>query len=131
MEPHALRPQCFQAEADSRLNSWILVKHGLTSQQLEKELSATGWTFFFMAGLIRMTAFGFNRDRALHAVLKRVIEAVKQQRCNCLQVESVNMHSVLGIPYVTLSARPRHLQKGIVFMGQPVGELRRRNVAAA
>jgi hypothetical protein len=115
IQPDALRPQCFQVDADSHLNSWMVVTHGLTSQQLEKELLATGWTFFFMAGPIRMTAFGFDRDKTLYAVLKRVIQAVKQQRCNSLQVESVDLHSFLGIPYITLSARPRHIQKGIFF----------------
>ena len=122
IQPDALRPRCFQVEADSHLNSWMVVTHGLTSQQLEKELSATGWTFFFMAGPLRMTAFGFDEDRTLYAALKRVIKAVKQQRCNCLQVESVDMHSFLGIPYITLSARPRHIQKGMVFAGSSVGE---------
>ena len=103
----------------------------------EKELSATGWTFFFMAGPIRMTAFGFNRDRTLDSAMKRIINAVKEQRCNCLQVESAEMHSFLGIPYVVLSARPRHVQKGMVFGGWSGGneagivspELRRNAVA--
>jgi hypothetical protein len=122
IEPDALRPRCFQVEADSHLNSWMVVTHGLTSQQLEKELSATGWTFFFMAAPIQMTAFGFDRVRTLYAALKRVIKAVKQQRCNCLQVESVDMRSFLGIPYIALSARPRHIQKGMVFAGVPVGD---------
>jgi hypothetical protein len=137
IEPDTSHPRCFHVEADSRLNSWAVVTHGLTSQQLESELSATGWTFFFMAGPLRMTAFGFDRDRMHYAALKRVIKAVKQQRCNCLQVESVDMHSFLGIPYITLSARPRHIQKGMLFLGRSVGdragisppELRRNAVA--
>lgn len=122
IQPDALRPRCFQVEADSHLNGWMVVTHGLTSQQLEKELSATGWTFFFMAGPLRMTAFGFDRDRTLNAVLKRVIKAVKRQGCNCLQVESVDMHSFLRIPYVTLAARARHIQEGMFFVGPSVRE---------
>ena len=121
IQPDALRPRCFQVEADPHLNGWTVVTHGLTSQQLEKELSATGWTFFFMAGPIRMTAFGFNRDRTLNTALKRVIKAVKQQRCNCLQVESMDMRSFLGVQYITLSVRPRHIQKGMVFVGRRLG----------
>jgi hypothetical protein len=121
IEPDASRPRYFHVGADSHPNGWMVVTHGLTPQQLEKELSATGWTFFFMAGPLRMTAFGFHRDRTLCTALKRAIKAVKQQRCNCLQVESVDMHSFLGIPYITLSARPRHIQKGMVFLGPPVG----------
>ena len=75
--------------------------------------------------------------RTLHSAVKRIIIAVKKQRCNCLQVESAEMHSFLGIPYVVLSARPRHVQKGMVFGGWSGGneagivspELRRNAVA--
>jgi hypothetical protein len=138
IERDALRPLCFEVEADSHPNAWMFIKHTLTPQQLEKELSATGWTFFFMAGPIRATAFGFKRDKMVYAALNRCIEAVRRQRCNSLQIESVETHSFLGIPYVSVSVRPRHIQKGLLFAGPSVGdganiaahELRR-NVATA
>jgi len=137
IERDALRPRCFEVEAGSHPDGWMPIKHTLTPQQLEKKLSATGWTFFFMAGPIRATAFGFNRDKTAYAALNRCIKAVRQQRCNCLQIESVEMHSFLGVPYVSLSVRPRHIQKGMLFAGSSVGDAanitaheQRRNVAA-
>src|ERR1044071_4416473 len=89
IERDALRPGCFEVEADLHTNAWMLIRQTLAPQQLEKELSATGWTFFFMAGLIRATAFGFDRDKAINAALRRGIQSVERQRCNCLQIESV------------------------------------------
>jgi len=124
IEGDALRPQCFEVEAGSHPNAWMLIKHTLTPQQLEKELSATGWTFFFMAESIRARGFGFNRDKTVHAALNRCIKAVRRQRCNCLQIESVEMHSFLGIPYVSLSVRPRHIQKGMLFANPSAGTQR-------
>jgi len=120
IERDALRPRCFDVEAGSHPNGWIPIRQPLTPQQLEKELSATGWTFFFMAGPIRATAFGFNREKTVYTALNRGIKAVKQLRCNCLQIESVEMHSFLGIPYVSVSVRPRHIQKGVLFAGPSV-----------
>lgn len=122
IERDALRPRCFEVEAGAFPNAWMSIKHTLTPQQLEKELSATGWTFFFMAGAIRATAFGFNRDKTVFAALNRGIKAVEQQRCNCLQIESVEMRSFLGIPYASLSVRPRHIQKGKLFAGPSLGD---------
>lgn len=122
IERDALRPQCFEVEADLHPDRWMFLKHTLTPQQLEKELSATGWTFFFMAGPILTRAFGFNRDKTICAALKRGIKAVKRQRCNCLQIEGVEMHSFLGIPYVSLSVRPRHIQKGVLFAGPSLAD---------
>jgi hypothetical protein len=115
IERDAPRPRCFEIEADSHPNAWMLIKQTFTPAQLEEELSAAGWTFFFMAGRIRTTAFGFDRDKTIYEVLKRGITAVRQQRCNCLQIEGVEMHSFLGIPYVSMSIRPRHIQKGMLF----------------
>jgi hypothetical protein len=137
IERDALRPRCFEVEPGSHPNGWIFIKQPLTLQQLEKELSASGWTFFFMAGPIRATAFGFNREKTVYAALNRGVKAVRRLRCNCVQIERVEMHSFLGIPYVSLSVRPRHIQKGMFFAGPSVGDAanitaheRRRNVAA-
>jgi hypothetical protein len=122
IEPDAPRPRCFEIEADSHPNAWVLVKQTLTPAQLEDELSATGWTFFFMAGPLRMTAFGFDREKTVNRALKRGIRAVRQQGCNCLQIESVEMHSFLGIPRVSMSIRPRHIQRGMLFAGPSLAD---------
>ena len=121
IEGDALRPRCFEVEAGSHPYGWMTINHPLTPQQLEKELSGAGWAFFFMAGPIRVTAFGFDRERTVYRALKRGIRAVRQQRCNCFQIESLEMHSFLGIPYVSLSARPRHIQKGMLFANPSAG----------
>ena len=137
IERDALRPRCFEVEAGSHPNGWIFVKQTLSPQQLEKELSAAGWTFFFMAGLIRPKAFRINREKAVCAALNRGIKALRRLRCNCLQIESVQMRSLLGIAYVSMSVRPRHIQKGTLFAGSSARDERntaahelRRNVAA-
>ena len=118
IEKDALRPQCFRLEDESCPNAWMSVKHNLTPHELETNLSTTGWTFFYMASPIRATAFGFNRAKTIHAALKRVITGVRQQRCNCLEIDDVATHSFLWIPYMSVSAHPRHIQKGMVFSGQ-------------
>lgn len=117
IERNALRPACFQLEDAAGANAWMPVMHHLTPHQLEAELAATGWSFFYMADTIRTTAFGFDRGKMIDAALQRVISNVRKQRCNCLEVTGVTMHSFLGLPYVSISAHPRHIQKGVVFAG--------------
>jgi hypothetical protein len=112
------RPQCFQLEKDFYAHAWRPVKHTLNSAELEQELAHAGWTFDFMAGAIRTTAFGFDRARMLHAALKRLIANVRRQKCNCLEIDDVETHSFLGVPYVSISAHPRNIQKGVVFSTQ-------------
>jgi hypothetical protein len=115
IEKDAVHPRCFHLEDDSSPHAWMTVKHNLSSHQLEEELARSGWTFFFMAGAIRKIAFGFDRAKMIHAALKRLIAGVRTDKYNCLEIDAVTMHSFLGIPYVSVSAHARHIQRGMVY----------------
>ena len=108
------RPECFELEAASPSNEWGAVRHTLSSRDREKELTRTGWTFFFMTAL-QTKAFGFDRSKTSSTAVKRFIAKVKLQRCNCLEIDRVEEHSFLGIPYVSLSGHARHIQVGMTF----------------
>ena len=87
------------------------ITHQLTRRELNKELSDSGWTFFFMASPLRATACGSSRDKMLDTALKHIIGDVRQQGCNCVEIENVTEDKFLGIPRLSVSARPRHIQK--------------------
>ncbi len=115
MERDALRPKCFHVQDDPHHTGWLPVKYDGAAHELDAELSKLGWTFFFMANVIRKSALAFDRDKGTSAALKRVMVRVREEGSNCLQIEAVETHSFLGIPYVSVSAHPRHIQKGMVF----------------
>jgi len=114
----ALLPELVRLESDSDGTGWARVANPSDGQQLEKNLAVAGWTFLYMAGAIRTTAFGFERQRMIHAALKRLLKTVTQQRCNCMEIDDVATHSFWGLPYVSISAHSRHIQKGMVFCGE-------------
>jgi len=118
MAKDTLRPSCFQLEDDPCPNAWMSVKHNLTSYELEKELATEGWTFFYMATVLTTTAFGFDRGKMIHAALSRLIANTTLQKCNSLEIDTVTTRSFLGVPYVSVSAHPRHIQKNILFSRQ-------------
>ena len=70
-----------------------------------------------MAGEIKATVFGFDRQNALRAALKRLITDVKSQHCNSIEITRVVDKSFLRVPYVSVFAHARHLQKGMLFSG--------------
>jgi hypothetical protein len=109
--PHSL---LLAGKPDS--NGWAALNGARSA--FEKEMRQTGWTFFFMAGEIRSTVFGFDKQQNLRAALKRLIAKVKSQHCNSVEITRVASKSFLKIPYVSVSAHPRHLQKGLVFSGR-------------
>jgi hypothetical protein len=108
-------PRSLLLEADSDSNGWATVKD--TPSTFEKKVDAAGWTFFFMAGEIKTTSFGFDKQKALRAALRRLIADVKSQRCNSIEMRDVLGKSFLRIPYVSVSAHARHLQKDRLFSG--------------
>jgi hypothetical protein len=111
-------PRSLTLESTAAVPGWPFVAHRLDGQQLEKELTSEGWTLFYMGGAIRTIALGFERQKMVNAAMKRIFAAVRSQGCNCVEIDRVAMHSFLGIPYVSVSAHPRHIQQGRVFSAQ-------------
>ena len=77
-----------------------------------------GWTFFFIANNLKTKAFGFDPAKRLTSALTTLVGSVREQGCNCIQIDAIAARSFLGVPYTTVSAHPRHLQKGIAFVAQ-------------
>jgi hypothetical protein len=108
-------PRPLLVEADSDSSGWAAVKDNPST--FEKKVEEAGWTFFFMAGEIKTTVFGFDKQSALRAALKRLITDVKSRDCNSIEITRVVDKSFLRIPYLSVSAHARHLQKGRLFSG--------------
>jgi hypothetical protein len=83
-----------------------------------RDIDQAGWTFFFLAGQIQATVFGFNREKAVHTAVDRLIANAKSQNCNCLEIGQVTMKSFLGLPFARVSAHSRHIQGNSVFAGR-------------
>ena len=108
-------PRSVEVQSEPDSNEWTAVKDSRSA--FEESIDKEGWTFFFMAGEIKNTVFGFTRQKALHTALHRLIAKVKSQRCNSIEITRVVGKSFLGVPYVSVFAHPRHLQKGVCFSG--------------
>jgi hypothetical protein len=113
-------PTSLTATGESSLPGWSAVQGG--RPVFEKEIKQAGWNLFFMAGEIKASVFGFDRQRTAQTALKRLGTIVKSQNCNCIEITDVTEKSFLMMPYVRVRAHARHLQPGQVFSGtQPDG----------
>ncbi|MBI2688459.1 MAG: hypothetical protein HYX27_19315 [Acidobacteria bacterium] len=112
-------PKSFLLQSESDSNGWAAIKDARAT--FEKTVQEAGWTFFFMAGEIKTTVFGLDKQKALRAALKRLIADVKSQHCNSIEITRVMSKSFLKVPYVSVSAHPRHLQKGMCFSANEAG----------
>jgi hypothetical protein len=117
IEGDATMPSSLVLEGKSYSGGWRSVSN-LDLNGLDAAIHKAGWTFFFMAGEIKITAFGLDKDRAVRRAVKRVITNVEAHKCNCVEITEVAAKSFLGMPYVNVSAHSRHIQKSSAFASQ-------------
>jgi hypothetical protein len=107
-------PESLVVDAESYSAGWSSIM-GSTSAQLDKKIETAGWTFFYMAGEIRTSGFGFNDQSRTARAVAHVINAVRRENCNCLEITQMRRRSFLGLSYTSLVAHARHIQRSRSF----------------
>ena len=118
IEGGASMPASLLLEGSPYSNGWRSVSN-LGLNELDAAIHKAGWTFFFMAGEIKISAFGFDKEKAMRRAVKRVITNVESHNCNCVEITEVSAKSFLGMPYVNVSAHSRHIQESSAFTSHP------------
>jgi hypothetical protein len=103
-------------ESEPCSGEWSLLKV-LDSFTLDRKIHAAGMNFFFMAAEVKVMFFGaLGAEKILNA-LKRILGKVKQQNFNGLEVTGIVAKRFLGLPYATVSAHSRHVQRSCYLEG--------------
>ena len=102
--------QLLGLESEPCSGEWSLL-NVLDGFALDRKIHAAGWNFFFMAAEVKVMFFGSLGAVKIQKALKRILEKVKPQQFNGLQVTEIVARRFLGVPYVTVSAHSRHLQQ--------------------
>ena len=108
----ALLPESLRFESEPYWKGWRLVKD-FDSRGLDRKIREAGWTFFFMAGGANATAVGSDLEKTTRRAVKKVLASMKSDRLNCLEIGQVVVKRFLGLPYVAVSAHPRHIQESM------------------
>jgi hypothetical protein len=99
---------------------------------MDRKLCEAGWTFFYMAGEVNAIVFGSDSEKTTRRAVKKVIANMKSDRINCLEISQVAAKRFLGLPYVTVSAHPRHIQESMfLFHAKGQAEWDQAKLAAA
>lgn len=108
-------PEILQLESERYVSGWRFVKD-LDGDGLGRQIQDTGWMFFCLAGHIRATAFGRERQEAVRSAVRRLPTKLKSEKFNSLEITGIVSKRFLGLPYVTVSARSRHIQDNIFLL---------------
>jgi hypothetical protein len=97
-------------ESESYSGNWRLVRV-LSGFSLERKIRASGWNFFFMATEVKAIIIGTLGANKIQNALKRILQKVRGQRFNSLEVTGIEERRFLGLPYAVVSAHSRHIQQ--------------------
>lgn len=108
----ALLPESLLFESEAYSNGWRLIKN-LDAYGLDRKIREAAWTFFYLAGEIKASVFGLGGEKAIRRAVNKLIACMKSDRLNSLEITQVAAKRFLGLPYVTVSAHPRHIQESM------------------
>jgi hypothetical protein len=101
----------FGLQSEPYVGNWSLVKD-LDSVAMDHTLRADGWNFFFMAAAVKASVLGGIEAKNIGNAVGHIFTKVKKKEFNCLEITKIVAKSFMGIPYVTVSAHSRHIQRG-------------------
>jgi hypothetical protein len=109
VEDRPLMAQALGLESDPYFGNWGVVNMS-DSSALDRKIHAAGWNFFFMSGEVKAMFFGAVGALKVQKALKRILESVKHENYNGLEVTGIFAKRLLGLPYTVVSAHSRHIQ---------------------
>lgn len=128
----AALPKELRFESESYAAGWKMIAD-LDGHGLDRALQKTGWTLFCLAGRVKTTVFGIDSDSMIHRAIERILARGKSNGFNSLeitQVASVGSERFPLVRYVTVSARWRHIQEGLILeRGKDVSRLNRKSAS--
>ena len=105
-------PEALRFESEPCGPGWGLVKN-LDGYGLDRKIIEAGWTFFCLAGEIKATVFGFDRQTTVGRAVQRILARLKPEKFNSLEITRMVSKRFLGVPYASVSARSRHIQESV------------------
>jgi hypothetical protein len=109
---NTLLPAGLAVDSEVFLPDWRLVKN-LDRYTLARNIEGANWNFFYLAGEIGATVLGRDRPGTLRRAVKCVLAKQEGQKFNSLEITNVVSKRFLGIPFISITAHSRHIQKGI------------------
>ncbi len=108
-----LLPAVLQFESEPFASGWRLVKNP-DGYGLGRIIHEAGWTFSWQPGEIGATVFGLDEQKTLRRAVDQILANLESAEFNSLEIMRVASEAskrFLGVRYVTVSARSRHIQE--------------------
>jgi hypothetical protein len=82
------------------------------SSGLNRTIRDAGWKLFYMADELKTVVPAWGGQKTLRRGVTRLLARTRLQHFNCLELTHILRKRFLGIPYVSIVAHSRHIQRG-------------------
>ena len=118
--------QLHGVESEPYSGNWNLVRV-LDGVAFDRKIRASGWSFFFMAEVVKAMFLGAPGAKKIQNALARILEKVKLQHFNGLEVTGIVTKHFFGVPYAIVTAHSRHVQQSCYLDSREVRRTSQRN----
>jgi hypothetical protein len=108
-------PEGMQLESEACVPGWRFVKN-LDGYGFDRAIRKLGWNFFCLAQDMKVSAIGSRASSRVNRGIRRFATRVSAEGFNALEITKVSAKSFLGVPYVSMSARSRHVQQSMLLV---------------
>lgn len=106
-------------ETETFLPGWRTVRN-CDGYRLGRKIEKAKWNFFYLAGDVKVIVLGRPGPESLRKAVRRIQAKPEAQKFNSLEITGSRSRWFLGIPFVIVTAKFRHLQQGLAL--QPAND---------
>jgi hypothetical protein len=112
IEDGVIFPDSLRIDSGPYAPGWRIVKD-LDGYGLDRAMGEAGWTCFYMASEIDMSALSLNEQKSVSRAVGQILRKLKLERFNSLEITRVVTKRILGLSHTTVSAHARHIQESM------------------
>jgi hypothetical protein len=110
-------PDGVKIETEPCAPGWKVITN-MDGYALDRAIRKAGGNFFCVADAINVRAAGIQGPRRTERGVKKLAAHANKGQFNALEIMTVSAKSFLGVPYVKISARSRHIQQSMFLVPQ-------------
>src|SRR5258708_11174425 len=113
IENGTLLPRSLVLASEPYSSGWTTVAN--LRSDFERDITQAGWTFFFLAGEIHPTVFGFNPGTDVHTAGGLYLPNAETQDCKRIEISEPPLNAYPGLPIACVPAHSRDIHDRPAF----------------
>jgi hypothetical protein len=101
-------------ETETFLPGWGAVRD-CDGYRLSRKIAEAKWNFFYLAGEVKAIVLGRAGPESLRRAVRSILAKPEARKFNSLEIAGTRSRWFLGIPFVSVTANFRHIQRSLAL----------------